>query len=172
MSDTFKFLNNGQGGAAQDFLKEKMSKNKYADVSDPSNPYSMGEGTTPGGDAYPQTIVPGTEKYTPNSRDYGSDLWSHSTEGQVGFQDSWDASNYAQQIKASGPVNAEYDEKFAALSKGDSAVDDDGEWKTLKSQKNSNPQTKAEFEALSQEWKDAGYDERVQDLDNSAETAT
>ena len=54
MADTFKFLNNKQSGgdAAQNFLNEKLSKNKYMSTSDPNNPYSMGEGSTPGGEAY------------------------------------------------------------------------------------------------------------------------
>ncbi len=55
-SSTFKYLDqsNGQGSdAAQDFLNKKMSGNKYMSVSNPDNPYSMGEGTTPDGTAYP-----------------------------------------------------------------------------------------------------------------------
>lgn len=54
-NNTFKFLDNKQSqgsDAAQDFLNEKLSKNKYMDTSDPSNPYSYGEGTVPGGEAY------------------------------------------------------------------------------------------------------------------------
>ena len=166
-NSTFKYLDQSSGSdAAQDFLNKKMSKNKYASVSDPENPYSMGEGSMPSGKAYAGDPIPGTEKYTPNSRDYGSDIWSHKS-GSVGFQDSWDSSKYAQQIKASGPVNSEYDDQFAALKKGDSSVDDDGEWVTLKNQSNSDAGVKEQFEALSKEWKEAGYDVRVQDLDNS-----
>ena len=55
MSDTFKFLNNekSQGSsAAQNFLNQKLAKNKYMSTSDPNNPYSMGEGSIPGGEAY------------------------------------------------------------------------------------------------------------------------
>ena len=55
-SSTFKYLDqsNGQGSdAAQDFLNKKMAGNKYMSVSNPDNPYSMGEGTTPDGTAYP-----------------------------------------------------------------------------------------------------------------------
>ena len=52
--DTFKYLNQEKqgSGAAQDFLNEKLSKNKYMSVNNPDNPYSMGAGTTPGGEAY------------------------------------------------------------------------------------------------------------------------
>ena len=52
--DTFKYLNQEQQGsnAAQNFLNEKLSKNKYMSVSNPDNPYSMGEGSTPSGEAY------------------------------------------------------------------------------------------------------------------------
>ena len=57
MSDNkiFKYLNNAnsQGGdAAQDFLNKKMAGNKYMSVSNPDNPYSMGEGSTPSAPAY------------------------------------------------------------------------------------------------------------------------
>ena len=65
MSDTFKFLNNEKSqdsGAAQDFLNQKLAKNMYMSTSDPNNPYSMGEGSTPGGEAYEadrKVITPG-----------------------------------------------------------------------------------------------------------------
>ena len=52
---TFKYLDNAntQGSdAAQDFLDKKMSGNKYMSVSNPDNPYSMGEGSTPTGAVY------------------------------------------------------------------------------------------------------------------------
>ena len=52
---TFKYLDqaNSQGGdAAQDFLNRKLSGNKYMSVSNPDNPYSMGEGQAPSGAAY------------------------------------------------------------------------------------------------------------------------
>ena len=55
-SSTFKYLDqsNKQGSdAAQDFLNKKMAGNKYMSVSNPDNPYSMGEGKTPDGTAYP-----------------------------------------------------------------------------------------------------------------------
>ena len=167
---TFKYLNqaNSQGSdAAQDFLSKKMSKNKYASVSNPDNPYSMGEGSTPSGKSYPGEAIPGTEKYTANSRDYGSDTWKHGDMGAVSFEDSWNEGAYAQQIKATGPVNSDYDEKFAALGKGNSSIDDDGEWVALKEQSNQQAGTREEFKALAKEWQDAGYDVRVQDLDNS-----
>ena len=56
-TDTFKFLEknthtSNPQNAAQDFLSEKMAKNKYMSTSDPDNPYSMGEGSTSGGEAY------------------------------------------------------------------------------------------------------------------------
>ncbi len=54
-SSIFKYLDqtNSQGSdAAQDFLNKKMSKNKYASVSNPDNPYSMGEGSTPSAPVY------------------------------------------------------------------------------------------------------------------------
>ena len=167
-NSTFKYLDQSSGSdAAQDFLNKKMSKNKYASVSDPENPYSMGEGSTPSGESYPGKTIPGTEKYTPNSREYGSDKWNHGDMGAVNFEDSWNDGAYAQQIKATGPINSDYDEQFAALGKGNSSIDDDGEWVALKEQSNQQAGTAEEFKALAKEWQDAGYDVRVQDLDNS-----
>ena len=58
---TFKYLDqaNSQGGdAAQDFLNKKMSKNKYMSVSNPENPYSMGEGSTPSAPVYKTDSAP------------------------------------------------------------------------------------------------------------------
>ena len=97
---------------------------------------------------------------------YSNDIWQHKS-GPTGFTNNWDSSQYAQQLKASAPVNSKYDEQFAALSKGDSSVDDDGAWVTLKNRSNSEEGTRQEFEALANEWKAAGYDVRVQDLDDS-----
>ena len=63
MADTFKFLDNKQSGgdAAQQFLNEKLSKNKYMSTSDPENPYSYGEGTTPDGTAYNPEPAPAAD---------------------------------------------------------------------------------------------------------------
>jgi hypothetical protein len=47
--DTFKYLSDAQSSdAATQFLQNKLGKNKYIS----GDPYAMGEGTTPGGEAY------------------------------------------------------------------------------------------------------------------------
>ena len=53
----FKYLEDANSGmnaksAAQAYIDKSQSKNKYASVSDPSNPYSMGEGVKPTGGLY------------------------------------------------------------------------------------------------------------------------
>ena len=53
----FKYLENANGGAqaksaAQAYIDKSQSKNKYASVSDPNNPYSMGEGIVGEGPLY------------------------------------------------------------------------------------------------------------------------
>jgi hypothetical protein len=56
MSNTFKYLDANKqkstDDSAQDFLNKKMADNKYMSVSNPDNPYSMGEGTIPKEAAY------------------------------------------------------------------------------------------------------------------------
>ena len=61
--DTFKFLENadGKNQALNNINKSLGHVHQYGHISDPNNPYSMGEGTTPGGEAYPGTPIPGTE---------------------------------------------------------------------------------------------------------------
>ena len=53
----FKYLEDSNAGmnaksAAQSWLDKNQSKNKYASVSDPNNPYSMGAGVVPTAEAY------------------------------------------------------------------------------------------------------------------------
>ena len=57
MSETFKYLNDSKDSkgsdAAQKFLDEKLSKNKYIS----GDPYAMGEGHVPSGEAYKDQLV-------------------------------------------------------------------------------------------------------------------
>ena len=57
MSETFKYLNDSKDSkgsdAAQKFLDEKLSKNKYTS----GDPYAMGEGHVPSGEAYKDQLV-------------------------------------------------------------------------------------------------------------------
>ena len=73
---TFKYLDQAQGSdVAQDFLNKKMSKNKYASVSNPDNPYSMGEGSTPSAPVYdkkPEAKAEAPSGGSELSKSYGS----------------------------------------------------------------------------------------------------
>ena len=163
-----------EGDAAQAFLQNKLKEGaagKYTqqqyDQLENNGGLSVvnaSDGAIPDGEAYPKEG--GTMQYMQNDYGYDDDKWTHSTQGEVGFSDEF-GDGYAQQIKASGQLDDSYVKQFEGLSKGDSAVDDDGEWKTLKSAKNSEASTKEEFQKLAKEWKAAGFDVRVQDLDNS-----
>ena len=102
------------------------------------------------------------------AHDYSNDWRAGKPSGATSWQDDWQSGKYAQQIKAApGGSAADYDEKFAALTKSDSDVDDAAGWKTVKSLENKHEGTKAEMESLAAEWKSKGYDVRVQDLDQS-----
>ena len=163
-----------EGDAANAFLQNKLkegiagryTKQQYEQLMQNGglSVVNASDGAIPDGEAYPKEG--GTMKYMQNDYGYDDDKWNHSTEGEVGFSDDW-GDGYAQQIKASGELKDSYVKQFEGLSKSDSAVDDDGEWKTLKSAKNSEASTKEEFQKLAKEWKAAGFDVRVQDLDNS-----
>ena len=163
-----------EGDAANAFLQNKLkegiagryTKQQYEQLMQNGglSVVNASDGAIPGGEAYPKEG--GTMKYMQNDYGYDDDKWNHSTEGEVGFSDEW-GDGYAQQIKASGQLDDSYVKQFEGLSKGDSAVDDDGEWRTLKSAKNSEATTKEDFKKLAEEWKAAGFDVRVQDLDNS-----
>ena len=86
--------------------------------------------------------------------------------GETPWADSWTGGSYAQQLRGVGAPDAEYAERYASLTKGDSSVDDDGEWRTVTSLENKKEGTKAEMQRLAAEWQAKGYDVRVQDLDD------
>ena len=163
------------GDAAQNFLKNKLSKGiagKYTQeqvdrLAESGGPavVNASDGAVPGGPAYPTQYKEGTGSFTANPYDYSTDKWAHGS-GDVSFTDDW-SDSYAQQIKAGGALDDSYVKQFESLAKGDSSIDDDGEWRTLKSQKNSEATTTEDFKKLAKEWKAAGFDVRVQDLDNS-----
>ena len=163
------------GNAAQNFLQNKLNKSiagKYTSqeidkINAAGGPavVNASDGAIVEGGAYPKQYKEGTGSFTANPYDYSADTWAHAG-GDVGFKDDW-SEDYAQQIKGKGALDESYVQQFEGLTKGDSAVDDDGEWRTLKSAKNSEATTKEDFQKLAKEWKAAGFDVRVQDLDNS-----
>jgi hypothetical protein len=87
--------------------------------------------------------------------------------GETPWTDSWVGGGYAQQLKGVGNADPEYAKRFASLTKGESSVDDDGEWRTVTSLDNREAGTREEMQRLASEWKAKGYDVRVQDLDDS-----
>jgi hypothetical protein len=87
--------------------------------------------------------------------------------GETPWTDSWVGGSYAQQLKGVGNADPEYAKRFASLTKGESSVDDDGEWRTVTSLDNREAGTREEMQRLAAEWKSKGYDVRVQDLDDS-----
>ena len=102
------------------------------------------------------------------ANDYSTQWRTNEASGATNWQDNWQSDKYAQQIKAdAGGSSKDYDAKFDALTKGQSSVDDEAGWKTVKSLENKHQGTKAEMESLAAEWKSKGYDVRVQDLDQS-----
>ena len=106
---TFKYLDqaNAQGGdAAQDFLNKKMSGNRYMSVSNPDNPYSMGEGSTPSGAAYDsqrtasnQSEIDSYNKANPNG--------SSGTYGEQSGVTAYNQKRYNEGRWGAGELNAE-----------------------------------------------------------------
>ena len=97
-NSTFKYLDQSSGSdAAQDFLNKKMSKNKYMSVSNPDNPYSMGEGTTPDGTAYAGS---------------NASIAAASSDSSTGDSDSPMGSMTADEVRER--FNLKYDETTAA----------------------------------------------------------
>jgi len=85
--------------------------------------------------------------------------------GEAKWADSWTPGQYAQQLKGTGAHDAEYLNRYNQLTKSDSSVDNDGEWRTLTHLENNEAGTKAEMRRMAEEWKSKGFDVRVQDLD-------
>ena len=164
MSDTFKYLDNKEG-KAQDFLKGKI--NTVANAS---------EGVVPGGSAYAKygnldangkPIEASPDSTEDTSSTYETGWRSDKADGETAWGSDWNDGAYAQQLQGGGAQDSSYLSQFDSLSKGDSDVDDDGEWRTLKSLDNSGENTRADMKKLAAEWQSKGFDVRVQDLDNS-----
>jgi hypothetical protein len=164
MSDTFKYLGN-KDGKAQDFLKGKI--NTVANAS---------EGVVPGGSAYSKygnldadgkPIEDSSSNTEDTSGTYESGWRSDKADGETAWGSDWNEGAYAQQLQGGGVQDAGYLSQFESLSKGDSDVDDDGEWRTVKSLDNSGENTRADMKKLAAEWQSKGFDVRVQDLDKS-----
>ena len=124
---TFKYLDNAQGtDAAQDFLNKKMSKNKYASVSNPENPYSMGEGSTPSAPVYKPDSAP--EKPKTDSSEVSGGQKTIKDKGSLsdlGFDDARieEIRNHAQGASGSGSFGytSDTEQHFKETADGTSA---------------------------------------------------
>ena len=169
--------------AAQDFLSKQLSKNKFTaqqqsrlDASGGPSVAGSGDGVVPGGSAYakygnvdsegkPLGDSPTSSEDTPGTYETG---WrANQADGETAWGKEWNEGAYAQQLQGGGVQDAGYLSQFESLSKGDSSVDDDGEWRTVKSLENSGENTRADMKKLAAEWQSKGFDVRVQDLDKS-----
>jgi len=124
---TFKYLDqaNSQGSdAAQDFLNKKMSKNKYASVSNPDNPYSMGEGSTPSAPVYDKK--PEAQAEAPSGSGGGGELSKqYGSLSDLGFDDARieEIRNHAQGASGSGAFGytSDTEQHFKETEDGTSA---------------------------------------------------
>ena len=169
MSNTFKYLDNdknktSQDDAAQSFLTEKLSKNKYTQQQQETLDASGGP-----------TVANATEGFTPKNDAPAAltDAGDASRYDGVGSDDKsfgnwnteWDNSASQQQLKASGAVdpNSELSQRYASLSEdGASRVDDGEGWKELAFDED--VKTAEQYEAQVKQWQDAGYDVRAIDM--------
>jgi len=123
---TFKYLDqaSSQGSdAAQDFLNKKMSKNKYASVSNPDNPYAMGEGSTPSAPAYDKK--PEAKAKAPASGGGGELAKQYGSLSDLGFDEARieEIRNHAQGASGSGAFGytSDTEQHFKETEDGTSA---------------------------------------------------
>jgi len=169
--------------AAQAFLDKQLSKNKFTvkqqatlDANGGPSVAGSGDGVVPGGNAYakygnvdaegnPLGDSPASTESTPGTYETG---WrADKADGETAWGSDWKDGAYAQQLQGGGSQDAGYLSQFEGLSKGDSDIDDGGDWRTVKSLDNSGENTRADMKKLAAEWQSKGFDVRVQDLDKS-----
>ncbi len=131
MSSFTKFLNVTQSNpsnqsAAQDFLDEKMSKNKYMSVSNPENPYSMGEGSAPSAPVYKPDSAPEKPKTDSSELSGGQKtIKFKSALSDLGFDDARieQIRNHAQGASGSGAFGytSDTEHHFRETANGTSA---------------------------------------------------
>lgn len=172
MSSSFKFLNKAQGdtsnpSAAQDFLNEKLSKNRFTqeqqdalDANGGPTVANASDGATPKGEAYAPAAALTDAGDQSRYDGVGSDNKSFGN-----WNTEWDTSASQQQLKASGALNpeSELSKQFASLNEdGGSRVDDGEGWKELAFDED--VKTAEQYEAQVKQWQDAGYDVRAIDM--------
>jgi len=169
--------------AAQEFLSKQLTKNKFTaqqqsrlDANGGASVTGSGNGIVPGGSAYakygnvdaegnPLGDASANTESTPGTYETG---WrADKADGETAWGSDWKDGAYAQQLQGGGAQDAGYLSQFEGLSKGDSDIDDGGDWRTVKSLDNSGANTRADMKKLAAEWQSKGFDVRVQDLDKS-----
>ena len=173
MSSSTKFLNATQGdssnqSAAQDFLNEKLSKNRFTQEQQTRLDENGGSKAF-GSDS--DKVVTNQEELNAwdakpefNEAFYEGGWRSDKDSGEIGWSDTWNEGGNFQQIKGDGKLNKDYEERFNALGSTESDVDDHGQgWKSLRDQGTMG--STEEMKALAAEWEQAGYDVRVQDME-------
>lgn len=176
MSDTLRYLNEGgdkSNEAAQSFLKNKLDKGitgrytkaQYEQLMGSGGPavVNASDGAMPGGPAYEADRKVISKGSSAPDGFYETGWRAGKKSGEIDWTDSWNDHGF-QQIRGKGAVNEDYRARYAELEKSGSDVDDHGAgWMTLKSQDTMG--SSKEFKALAEEWQNAGFDVRVQDME-------
>lgn len=172
-SSTFKYLDSSESksndDAAQSFLDEKLSKNRYTQAQ--QDTLDANGGPKDFGSEYDKVVSNQEElnawdaKPAFNEAFYEGGWRSGKDSGEVGWSDTWNEGGNFQQIKGDGKVNAAYNDRFNALTNQDNTdVDNHGAgWKNLSDMDTVG--STEQMKALASEWEQAGYDVRIQDME-------
>ena len=173
MSSSTKFLDEAQGNtsnqsAAQDFLNEKLSKNRF--TQEQQTRLDENGGSKAFGSEYDKVVTNQEELDAWDAKPEMTDAFyeggwrSGKDSGEVGWSDTWNDGGNFQQIKGDGKLNAAYEDKFNALGSTESDVDNHGAgWKNLSDMGTMG--STGEMKSLAAEWEKAGYDVRIQDME-------
>jgi hypothetical protein len=185
--------------AAQSFLDDKLSKNKYNSSNDystegfdPSSYTSeqLGALNASGGakkfgkktynvvsnqdeiDAFNNSVTASSGGGTSRYSDY-----ENSNNGETAFTDTWQDGAKYQQLRGSGNLtNKDFDAHFASAKGGadtGTVADDGGGWKLIKTDSGEKTnERKLEYKEIASQWQAAGYDVRVQDHNPDFEGGT
>lgn len=178
--------------AAQTFLADKLSKNKFNSSGDYStegfDPSSYTSDQLSALNAYGGPKRFGKKSYTtvtnqdeidafnagsggPADNEGGTDRYAdytNSNEGDIQFTDTWQDGAKYQQLRGTGVLtNDDFNSQFASAQGGESTktiADDGGGWKLIKQDEGEKSNDrKLEYKDLAAQWQAAGYDVRVQD---------
>ncbi len=188
--------------AAQSFLSDKLSKNKF-NSSDNYSDYST-DGFDPTSYTSEQlsnlTAYGGPKKFGKGSYITNQDEidsfnadsegpsntgggtkryadYTNSNDGLTAFTDSWQDGAKYQQLRGTGELtNDSFNSQFAAAKGGEDTkteADDGGGWKLIKQDEGEKTnERKLEYKDIASQWQAAGYDVRVQDHNPDFEGGT